>query len=129
MSQSPKFYKCPQCGNLVGVILDSGENVVCCGQPMVELKANVTEASTEKHLPVAEIDGDTLKVQVGSVAHPMLDEHFIMWICVMSAGRVQRVRLDPHQKPEAVFVVPESGDVEIYEYCNLHGLWKTTVRK
>ena len=129
MTKSPKFFRCSECGNMIGFIEDKGIDLICCGQPMKIIEPNVTEASTEKHLPVAEIDQDRIVVKVGSVEHPMLDEHYIQWIAVMSANRVQRVRLEPHMKPEATFYVLEKGDVEIYEYCNLHGLWKTTITK
>ncbi len=129
MEKRAKFYKCSICGKIIDIIDDTGGDTICCGKPMEELTANTVEASTEKHLPAAEIDGDTIKVKIGTVEHPMVDEHYIKWISVISANRVQRVSLSPHQKPEAVFVVPETGDVEVYEYCNLHGLWKTTLKK
>lgn len=129
MKDQPKFYKCSLCGKIIEVIEDTGVDTVCCGKPMEYLEPNTVEASTEKHLPVAEIDGDKITVKVGAVEHPMVDEHFIMWICVVSANRVQRVSLAPHLKPEAVFNVPEKGEVYVYEYCNIHGLWKTTIKK
>lgn len=124
-----KFYKCSVCNSIMDIIEDSDEKRECCGKTLEVLEPNVQEGSAEKHLPVAEIDGDTIKVQVGAVEHPMVDEHFIKWICVISANRVQRVELAPHQKPEAVFTVPEEGDVYIYEYCNIHGLWMTKIEK
>jgi len=129
MKTYPDFYRCSVCGNLVGKIEDGGGEMVCCGQPMTKLVPNTVDASKEKHVPVAEVDGDTVTVKVGSVAHPMLEKHYIQWICVMSGNRVQRVSLSPGQEPMATFNVPESGEIEIYEYCNLHGLWKTTIVK
>ncbi len=129
MKSQPNFYKCSICGKIIDIIEDSGVDTICCGKPMAILEPNTVEASTEKHLPVAEIDGDTITVRVGTVEHPMVEEHFIKWISVISADRVQRVTLSPHQKPEAVFVVPEKGEVSVYEFCNIHGLWKTTIKK
>lgn len=129
MKKQPNFYWCSECGSIVEIIEDSGKDILCCGKPLEYLEPNVREASTEKHLPVAEIDGDTITVRVGAVEHPMTDEHFIKWISVISANRIQRVYLAPHQKPEAVFNVPEKGDVSVYEFCNIHGLWVTKLKK
>ena len=75
-----KFYICKHCGNMIGMIKSSGVNVVCCGDPMTELKPNTVEASQEKHLPVVTIEGNIVKVKVGSVEHPMTEEHHIAWI-------------------------------------------------
>ena len=72
-----KLYKCMHCGNVVEKVLDKGVPVVCCGEPMVELVANTTDAATEKHVPVLSIEGDVLTVKVGEVAHPMKEEHLI----------------------------------------------------
>ncbi|MBQ5605791.1 MAG: desulfoferrodoxin, partial [Prevotella sp.] len=73
-----KFYKCSHCGNVIIKAVDSGVRVVCCGKPMEELVANTVEASTEKHLPVVtRVDDNHIKVDVGSVAHPMMPEHHI----------------------------------------------------
>lgn len=129
MRKQPDFYKCSACGNVVDIIEDSGKDITCCGKKLEKLEPNVVEASAEKHLPVAEIDGDIITVRVGTVEHPMVDEHFIKWVSVMSANRVQRVFLAPHQKPEAVFNVPEEGEISVYEFCNIHGLWMIKLKK
>ncbi|MDR3071890.1 MAG: desulfoferrodoxin [Clostridiales Family XIII bacterium] len=118
-----KFYKCNHCGNLLGVVNDSGLVPVCCGEEMQVLKANTTDAATEKHVPVIEKNGDTVTVKVGSVEHPMLEEHFIQWIAITSDGITQRKPLNPGEKPEATFKVVGNSTVTAYEYCNLHGLW------
>ena len=123
-----KFYICKHCGNMIGMIKSSGVNVVCCGDPMTELKPNTVEASQEKHLPVVTIEGNIVKVKVGSVEHPMTEEHHIAWIYVESEQGVQRKKLAVGSKPEAEFALA-GGDkvVGVYEYCNLHGLWLTKV--
>ena len=78
-----KFYKCNHCGNVIVKLVDSKVPVVCCGEPMVELVPNTVDASGEKHLPVVKyIDDATIKVEVGSVAHPMLPEHHIAFVYV-----------------------------------------------
>lgn len=123
-----KLLKCPICGNIVEMIEDKGVPVMCCGKPMVELNANTTDGAVEKHVPVVEINGDILIVKVGSVEHPMLEEHYITMVLVEFDNRVLRVNLKPNEKPEAVFALNGyKGNVNVYEYCNLHGLWKTEV--
>ena len=123
-----KLLKCPICGNIVEMIEDKGVPVMCCGKPMVELNANTTDGAVEKHVPVVEINGDILTVKVGSVEHPMLEEHYITMVLVEFDNRVLRVNLKPNEKPEAVFALNGyKGNVNVYEYCNLYGLWKTEV--
>jgi len=120
-----KFYVCEHCGNKVTFVEDKGVPVVCCGQPMTELVANTVDASQEKHVPVVEKDGDKLVVKVGSVEHPMAEEHSIQWIVVETKQGSQIKYLKPGEKPEAEFNVAGEDVVAVYEYCNLHGLWKT----
>lgn len=123
-----KFYICKHCGNMIGMIKSSGVNVVCCGDPMTELKPNTVEASQEKHLPVVTIEGNIVKVKVGSVEHPMTEEHHIAWIYLETEQGGQQKKLAVGSKPEAEFALA-GGDkvVGVYEYCNLHGLWLTKV--
>ena len=124
-----KLLKCPICGNIVEMIEDKGVPVMCCGKPMVELNANTTDGAVEKHVPVVEINGDILTVKVGSVEHPMLEEHYITMVLVEFDNRVLRVNLKPNEKPEAVFALNGyKGNVNVYEYCNLHGLWKQKLK-
>lgn len=123
-----KFARCKHCGNLVDFVVDKGVPVVCCGERMEVLTANVTDAATEKHVPVATLQGDKLHVEVGSVLHPMTKEHLIQTIVVINGKKVQRVDLDETMSPIADFIVDASQGVEVYEYCNLHGLWKTIVK-
>ena len=119
-----KFFKCRHCGNVVEKVVDSGVAVVCCGEKMEELIPNTVDASGEKHIPVVtKIDDCTIKVEVGSVAHPMLPEHHIAFIYVETETGGIRVNLT--DKPEAVICTCNSKPVAFYEYCNLHGLWKT----
>ena len=123
-----KLYVCPICGNVVEKIVDKGVPVVCCGKPMVELTANTTDGALEKHVPVLSIDGDKLHVKVGEVSHPMTDEHLITTIIAVFNSLVLRVDLTSADQPEAVFAIGDyKGTIEVYEYCNLHGLWKATI--
>ncbi len=119
-----KFYKCGHCGNVIEKVVDSKVPVVCCGEKMEELIPNTVEASGEKHIPVVtRIDECTIKVEVGSVAHPMLPEHHIAFIYVETENGGIRVNLT--DKPEAVICTCSARPIAVYEYCNLHGLWKT----
>ena len=123
--KNTKFYVCPHCGNLVEMVNDAGPKPDCCGQKMTELVPGTTDASTEKHVPVYSVEGNLVSVKVGSVEHPMLDVHSIQWIAVESKQGVQIKYLQPGQAPEAVFALAEGDElVAVYEYCNLHGLWK-----
>ena len=123
-----KLYKCMHCGNVVEKVLDKGVPVVCCGEPMVELVANTTDAATEKHVPVLSIEGDVLTAKVGEVAHPMTEEHLITAIFAVVGNKVLRADLTADDEPVATFALGGyKGTVEVYEYCNLHGLWKAEI--
>ena len=122
-----KFYICRHCGNLVGMINNSGVPMMCCGQKMEALVPNTVDASGEKHLPVVTVDGDKLSVNVGSVDHPMVPEHFIQWIYVETENGGLRKALKPETAPHADFCLGEEKAVAAYAYCNLHGLWMTEV--
>lgn len=120
-----KFLKCEHCGNIVEMIEDKGVPVVCCGQRMTELVAGTSDGAQEKHVPVYEVNGSTVLVKVGEVAHPMIPEHYIEWIVLQTKNGVQRRELKPGEKPEAIFALCEGDEVvAVYAYCNLHGLWK-----
>lgn len=122
-----RFFLCKHCGNLVGMIRDSGVPIICCGEPMTALEANTVDASREKHVPVVKVEGNRVFVSVGSVAHPMAEEHYIQWIYLQTSSGGQRKCLLPGEKPEAVFLVEDDAPVAVYEFCNLHGLWKTVL--
>ena len=120
-----KFYICEHCGNIVGMIHNSGVPMMCCGQKMTKLEAGVTEASVEKHIPVVTVEGNTVRVNVGSVTHPMSEEHHIAWIYLQTNRGGQRKCLDVTGAPEVTFALADETPVAVYAYCNLHGLWKT----
>ena len=124
-----KFYRCPICGNVFGVIHDAGVTPVCCGKPMETIKANSTEAATEKHIPVVTIENGICTVKVGEVAHPMLDEHYIDWIMVHTNKGRHRFVLKPHEAPEVKLHLGENEEVlRVFANCNLHGLWVKEVK-
>ncbi|MCI6481873.1 desulfoferrodoxin family protein [Treponema porcinum] len=120
-----KFFRCNHCGNIIVKIKDSSVPVVCCGENMQELVPGTTDAAVEKHLPVYEVNGSSVSVTVGSVLHPMLPEHSINWICLQTNKGFQLKYLNPGEEPKAIFALADGEKVEaVYEYCNLHGLWK-----
>lgn len=119
-----KIFRCKSCGNILVTLVDGGGPLTCCGAPMDELKAGVTDAAQEKHVPALKLEGETLTVQVGDVLHPMTEDHFIQWILVEQGGKVQYVTLTPSDSPHATFRVEAGKPLTVYEYCNLHGLWK-----
>jgi len=116
-------YKCDHCGIIVEVLHSGSGSLVCCNHPMRLVKENTTDASVEKHVPVIKIIPNGVKVSVGSVPHPMLEEHYIEWIEIIADGKIYRQYLKPGEKPEAVFNI-KAENLIAREYCNLHGLWK-----
>ena len=124
---SAKFYICEHCGNLAGLIHDSGVPMMCCGQKMTALEPNSVAASGEKHVPVVKAEGNMLTVNVGSVDHPMLPEHFIQWVYVQTENGGQRRSLNPGDAPAVTFCLGDEKAVAVYAYCNLHGLWMTKI--
>ena len=120
-----KFYKCEICGKIVAMVKETPVDTMCCGQAMRELVPGTTDGATEKHVPVYTVDGNTVKVKVGSMEHPMTDAHRIEWIAIETESGNQRKKLKAGDKPEATFaLVPYDKVKSVYEYCNLHGLWK-----
>ena len=121
-----KFYKCEICGKIVAMVKETPVETMCCGQAMRELVPGTTDGAAEKHVPVYTVEGNTVKVKVGSAEHPMTDAHHIEWIAIETENGNQRKELKPGDKPEATFaLVPRDKVKSVYEYCNIHGLWKT----
>ena len=120
-----KCYVCETCGNLVGMINESGVPMMCCGKKMQQIVPGTVEASKEKHIPVATLENGVLTVNVGSVDHPMTEEHLIEWVYVQTDRGGQRKVLNAGDAPKLTFVFTDEKPVAVYAYCNLHGLWKT----
>jgi len=123
-----KFYRCPHCGNIIVKVVDKGVPVMCCGQKMEELVPGSVDAALEKHVPVVAVEGNIVKVSVGSVEHPMLPEHYITNIVLETSQGIQIAELKPEGKPYCEFSLADGVTaVAAYEYCNLHGLWVTKI--
>ncbi|HCO94619.1 MAG TPA: desulfoferrodoxin [Phycisphaerales bacterium] len=123
MAKKLQIYKCNMCGNIVEVLHGGAGELVCCGKPMELLDEKTADATTEKHVPVIEKIEGGYKVKVGSVPHPMTEEHLIEWIELLADGKAYRQFLEPAAAPEAIFHI-EGASVSAREHCNVHGLWK-----
>ena len=120
-----KFYICKHCKNVIGFISNTGVPLICCGEKMSELITNTTDAATEKHVPVVTVSGNIVTVDIGSVPHPMAEEHFIEWVYIQTEKGGQRKTLSPGDKPSVTFSLTDDDKLEAaFAYCNLHGLWK-----
>ena len=121
-----KFYRCEVCGKMVALVNDvSCCPTKCCGEPMKEIVPNTSDGAAEKHVPVIKVDGRHVVVEVGSVAHPMVEAHYIEWIALETDRGNQRKQLKPGDAPKAEFALLEGEKVvAAYAYCNLHSLFK-----
>lgn len=122
-----KFFICEHCQNLVGMINNANVPLTCCGEQMKELVPNTVEASEEKHIPAVTVSGDTVTVKIGSAEHPMTEEHHIEFIYVETKKGGQRKSLQVGEEPTAIFKLADDTALEVFAYCNIHGLWKVEV--
>jgi len=122
MTKRLQVYKCEICGNIVQVFHAGKGELVCCNQPMKLLEEQTEEQGREKHMPVAEKTDKGIKVEVGSVPHPMEEKHYIEWIEVQTDKGISTKFLNPGDEPRAEFEI-EGDIVKTREYCNIHGLW------
>lgn len=120
-----RFFYCKKCGDVAVKVVDCGCGLKCCGSDMEVLVPNTVDAAAEKHVPVIERDGQTVTVKVGSVEHPMAEDHYIQFIMLHTTRGTQMMRLRPGDKPQATFVLADGAEpIEAFEFCNKHGLWK-----
>ena len=121
-----KLLRCALCGKIILPVKETAAETICCGQPMRELVPNTSDGAQEKHVPVSTVEGPTVQVPVGSVAHPMLAAHFIEWIALETSAGNHCRHLAPGDAPQATFTLaPQETVKAVYAYCNLHGLWKS----
>lgn len=121
-----KFLRCEVCGKIVAMVNDcSSCPTKCCGEAMKEIVPNTSDGAHEKHVPVIKVEGNKVIVEVGSVAHPMIEAHYIEWIALETDKGNQRKKLKPGDAPRAEFALLEGEKViSAYAYCNLHSLFK-----
>ena len=116
-----KFYKNKETKE---AIIVKDEEIV--DDSLVLIKAFEVDGAVEKHVPVYEVKDNKINVKVGEIAHPMSEEHYIMWIALINGEEVTKVDLKPTDEAVATFdYIPGA---EVYAYCNLHGLWKTDIK-
>jgi superoxide reductase len=126
MIKKRSIYKCESCGTVIESLWNGEQAVLCCGKEMKELIANTQDAAKEKHVPVIEKNGNTVKVKIGSVPHPMTKEHYILFIELIAGQKVLRHEFkETDTTAEATFTINEDVPLIAREYCNLHGLWAT----
>jgi len=124
MTKLRELYQCEICGNIVEIVHEGAPALVCCGKPMVKLKAKTEDKGEEKHVPVVEETDKGIKVKIGSIEHPMEEKHYIKFIEVLTEKEIMRVELRPGEAPEAKYRIPKLDILEVREFCNIHGLWK-----
>lgn len=117
------FYRCTICGNLIQIINSSGMVPSCCGKEMERLIPNSTDGATEKHVPKISMEKNLLTVQIGVEEHPMLSEHWIMWIYVETKNGFLLKRMNPGSSPVSKFCISGEEVLAVYCWCNVHGLW------
>ena len=118
-----QVYKCEVCGNITEVLHGGVGTMICCNRPMTLLVEKTEDDGAEKHMPVVENVKGGIKVIVGSVPHPMEEDHFIEWIEVIAGDKLMRDYLKPNLPAEAIFRI-ENDDIIVKEYCTVHGLWR-----
>ena len=126
--KNTKFYICNHCRNIVEMIYDTDIPLYCCGDKMENLIPGSVEASGEKHIPAVTVDGDAVRVNVGSVNHPMEEVHWIEWVQLVTDKGSYRKFLKPGEVPNVEFRLVDEKPLEVYAFCNLHGLWKTELK-
>jgi len=125
MARINGIYKCEICGDVVEVVESHEGDLVCCGEEMKLMEEKTKEEGLEKHVPVVEVVGNKVKVKVGSVEHPMKEEHWIELIQLFKGNKlIFEKRLYPGEKPEAEFLVEDLTNIKAKELCNIHGLWR-----
>ena len=124
MTEINQIYRCNVCGNIVEVLHNGEGELVCCGQPMELLAAKNKDIGFEKHVPIVKKEGTAVTVTVGSIPHPMEENHYIELIEIIADGKIYREFLKPGDKPTASFMM-EANKIEARGYCNIHGLWQS----
>lgn len=125
MTHYGEYYHCEICGHVVVILEPGNPSLVCCDQDMTRLEAKTSDQGKEKHVPVILSEGESTTIKLGSVPHPMTDEHHFCFIEILRKdGKHGRARLNPTGAPEATFHMKAEDIDTVYAYCNLHGLWK-----
>ncbi len=127
MTKKFEMYRCETCGNIVQVIIEGEGVLVCCDANMTLLAPHTLEDEmmNEKHVPVFSVTEENgTEIKVGSVEHPMLPEHYIMFIEAIAPDKswFKLKYLKPGDKP-MLAMKHKLDNLSAKAYCNLHGLW------
>jgi superoxide reductase len=127
MTEKGQVYRCNVCGNIVTLLCTGPGNLVCCDVPMELMEAKKGDLGPEKHIPIIERSDNGVKVKVGEVPHPMVEDHYIQWVELSADNQVYIQFLGPDDQPEAEFPVnlDQEKDPKSRSYCNIHGFWKS----
>lgn len=120
-----RFFICNHCGNVMGLLEDSGVPIICCGEPMEHMDPDESDGAKEKHLPVVDVQENRVRVTVGEVEHPMSDDHSIHWVYLSTTHGGHRKCLAIDHPPVCEFLLTDEEPLAVFAYCNLHGLYKT----
>ena len=120
-----KFYRCNKCGNFSAMVESSGAPMICCGEPMALLEAGTSDGAVEKHVPAVSVNSSGIHAQIGEVMHPATEEHHITFVCLETNKGFNLKYIPALAEPVMDFAVADDETpLAVYEYCNLHGLWK-----
>lgn len=120
-----RFLICRHCGNVVGLLEDSGVPIRCCGEPMEHMVPNQKSDALQTHQPVVSRQNNRLHVCVGKSEHPMNTEHGIRWIYLSTTRGGHRKCPYPDQPPICEFELIDENPLAVFAFCNLHGLYQT----
>lgn len=127
MTEKLELYKCNICGNIIEVIHPGASQLVCCSIPMEKLHEQSTDDNMqEKHVPIVSFEGENKTVRVGSIPHPMEENHYIIFIETISPDKkyLKRKYLSYNEEPKAELNKECNYDnFTARELCNIHGLW------
>lgn len=140
MSSNLEVYFCEKSKRAVQLVKPESIAPSCChpkekdaiiyqGHTLKLLLPNPADGTKEKHLPKAAFDGEKLIVKIGEIMHPMTSEHLIEWITIRYDNFVQHASFDHEETPQITFHIGSAKEVQIYSYCNLHGLWELNVKR
>lgn len=127
MTEKLQIYKCNVCGNIVEIINPGVGELVCCSVPMEQLEEQSTDKDMqEKHVPIVTLEGEHRTIRVGSIPHPMIENHYIIFIEAISQDKkyLKRKYLFPNEEPKLELKSDcfNMGFIP-RELCNIHGLW------
>ena len=124
MAKKVFLYRCLICQSAVELIDDGGHSLTCCGEPMQLLSLQAKQEVDDYHTPLLTHRNGLLYVKVGNKPHPQSEEHHISCILFVTKQNVRRQDIKRNAPATAVFTDKDHGDV--YAYCNIHGLFKTS---